>query len=257
MNLIILEDAAAHQRLAAGDRRFAHARGVLQVRPGDSFVVGLADGPVGRATVTSVTDSAMEVAVEWGDRPEPPPPVTLLLGMCRPAVARRILQTLPTLGVRRLFLFSGGRSDPAYARSSLWEKGEWRGHVLEGLEQAYDTWVPEVALFSDLRSALEAVEPGGVRVALDVYAQAGWVAVERGRPRTACLAVGSERGWNTPEREALEVAQFLPVALLGGRVMRCETAVIAGLSLLHERCGWLEERPRWEVATTGGGPDVS
>jgi 16S rRNA (uracil1498-N3)-methyltransferase len=250
MNLILLEEIVDRQRFPVGDPRFDHARGVLRARSGDTFMVGVPDGPLGKATVLAVTAEALEVEVEWGERPPPPPPVTLLLGMCRPAVARRILQTLPTLGVRQVLVFAGGRSDPAYARSALWREGEWRRALLEGLEQAFDTHVPRVEVFSRLVEAIEALkasEPDALKVALDVYAESGWTALAASRPPSATLAIGSERGWTEPERTALDAAGFQRVSLLGGRVMRCETAVTVGLGLLYERCGWLEERPRWQA----------
>jgi 16S rRNA (uracil1498-N3)-methyltransferase len=47
---------------------------------------------------------------------------------------------------------------------------------------------------------------------------------------TVCLAVGPEGGWSDTERELLRRSGALPLAL-GGRVLRAETAVIAGIFL--------------------------
>jgi RsmE family RNA methyltransferase len=237
MNLILLESATRQQELSARDKRFDHIRGVLRMRVGDAFVVGLPNGPMGKATVTALTGDALHFEVEWGDRPQLPPPVTLLLGMCRPAAARRILQTLPTLGIRRLVMFNAGRSDRAYARSSLWTSGEWNTYLLEGVEQACDTYVPVVDVYESLDDALGSLEPKSTRIALDVYAEAGWPRETANLDRAACLAIGPERGWNQHDRAALASAEFETVRLLKGRVMRCETAVTVGLTLLLDRLG--------------------
>ena len=48
------------------------------------------------------------------------------------------------------------------------------------------------------------------------------------------LALGGERGWSNPEREALRQAGFTLVDI-GTRVLRTETACIAGISILKSR----------------------
>lgn len=245
MNLILLESAATEYRLSVGDKRFEHARGVLRLGVGDTFAVGLRNGPLGRAKVTHLDTAQFIFSVEWGERPILPPPVSLLLGMCRPAAARRILQTLPTLGVRRLIMAGGGRSDPAYARSSLWRGGEWCRLLEEGAEQACDTYIPEVVVLDTMEEAVEHLDDVATRIVLDVYATGGWAEASIEREAPACLAVGSERGWTAHERALLASADFIPVSLFGGRVMRCEAAVTVGLALLADKCGWITREPQW------------
>lgn len=252
MNLILLESAAVEHRLSVGDKRFEHARGVLRLGVGDTFAVGLRNGPLGRATVTKLGGSDFTFSVEWGERPTLPPPVTLLLGMCRPAAARRILQTLPTLGVRRLIMVGGGRSDPAYARSSLWRGDEWRRLLEEGAEQACDTYIPEVVVVDAMEEALEHLDNVATRIVFDVYARGGWADASIQQESPACLAVGSERGWTAHERDLLAAADFSPVSLFGGRVMRCEAAVTVGLALLADKCGWITREPQWTAPALRG-----
>jgi len=50
------------------------------------------------------------------------------------------------------------------------------------------------------------------------------------------FAVGPEGGWNDAERAMLEKRGALPLRL-GGRVLRAETAVLAGLTLLQHAYG--------------------
>lgn len=53
------------------------------------------------------------------------------------------------------------------------------------------------------------------------------------------LAVGSERGWSAAERELLRARAFLLVHL-GRRVLRAESACVAGLTLVLGRLGHLQ-----------------
>ena len=170
MNRILFEEHHSVYELDPRDPRFEHVRGVLRMREGDRFDVGVINGPVGKATIESLEKDRMNISVEWGERPPVPPQVYLLVGMCRPATARKILTTAPTLGVRGIVFTGCGRSDPAYGKSSLWTSGESRQRLIEGAEQAFDTYVPDLHVYENLPEAVDFLK-GTVsrRFMLDVY----------------------------------------------------------------------------------------
>jgi len=237
MNRILFEQQADTYSLSQEDPRFEHIRGVLRMRVGDSFDAGVVNGPVGKATLSSLEDGLMEVRVEWGDRPPPPPPVTLVVGLCRPATVRKILATAPTLGVWAILFPVTARTDPAYPKASLWSTGEWRARLLEGVEQAFDTYLPPVMVPGSLAEAVDKLPPDCLRLALDVYegtAPLGAIRPAPGQP--VCLAVGPERGWDEKDRFVLGQAGFQLVSL-NTRVLRVETAVTVGLALLLSAMG--------------------
>jgi len=237
MNRILFEEKADRYELDPSDPRFEHVRGVLRMRKGDSFDAGVVNGPVGRACIECLTTRSMTVRVEWGPSPPPPAPIWLLLGMCRPAAARRILGTVPTLGARGLIVVPAGKSDPAYARSALWRDGAYRRYLKEGAEQAFDTWVPSVHLPASLTEAMERVPREARRLALDVYEGSTPLSTALGEPPPAvCLAVGPERGWNHADRQALLDNGF-DLVRLNDRVLRVETAVVVGMTLLLQQLG--------------------
>ena len=237
MNRILFEQQAATYTLDPADPRFEHVRGVLRMGVGDQFDVGVVNGPVGKATIHSLEEGRMDIRVGWGDRPPLPPPVILLVGLCRPATARKILTTVPTLGVRQLAFARTARTDPAYPKSSLWTTGEWRTRLLEGVEQSFDTYLPDLALTDTLSEAVAALPVKCRRLALDVYegtSPLGQARLEPGKP--VCLAVGPERGWDARDRKVLTDAGFELVSL-NERVLRVETAVTVGLTLLLHNLG--------------------
>lgn len=239
MNLILFTADEIARPLPCEDPRARHLLEVLRCRPGGSFDAGLVDGPRGRGTLTTAGPRGLELAFTWEAPPPPLPALTLLTGLPRPQSARDILREAATLGVATLRFVRTGRGEAAYAQSQLWRTGEWQQRLRDGAAQAFDTRLPAVAHHDSLGEGLAALAPGGCRLALDNYeataALADW---PRANPAAACLAVGAERGWTALERDELRAAGFTLVHL-GPRVLRSETACVAGVVLLKARLGWL------------------
>ncbi len=237
MNLILFEPAELEPPLPRSDRRARHILDVLRRQPGDTFDVGLVNGPRGRATLVSVGADALWLSFAWGTPPPAPDPITLVVGLPRPQTARDILRDATTLGVSALHFVRTEKSEPSYAQSTLWSSGEWRRHLLTGAEQAFDTRVPAVTTGQKLADTLAMLPTDTVRLALDNYEASGplgGVALAPGRHHI--LALGAERGWSAADRDALRQHGFALVHL-GSRVLRSETATIAALAILRSRLG--------------------
>ena len=86
-------------------------------------------------------------------------------------------------------------------------------------------WLPQVD--APVAFATAAALPGAV------LADAGGAPVALDQPT---VLVGPEGGWSDAEREMLEGAGAEPLAL-GGRVLRAETAVLVGLTLVQHWYG--------------------
>ncbi len=234
MNLVLFEAEELVAPLPLADPRAQHVLKVLRRSPGETFVAGLVDGPLGDATLLTVGSDALTLAFAPTREPPPLPPVTLIVGLPRPQTARDLLRDATTLGVAAIHLVATERADPNYAAATLWTSGEWRRHVLAGAAQACDTRLPKITWTHTLASALRAPPPDAARLALDNYEAssplASVLAGQRMNPLT--LAFGPERGWGAADRNALRAAGFT-LCSLGERVLRLETAVTAALALTH------------------------
>jgi RsmE family RNA methyltransferase len=244
VNLILFEPPELTVPLPRTDPRAEHILKVLRRQIGETFDVGLVDGPLGKGTLAGLSADALTLAFTWGPPPPPADPITLLLGLPRPQTARDILRDATTLGVGALHFVATERSDPNYAAATLWNSGEWRRHALAGAAQAFATRLPAVTSDRTLATALAALptptaatEAGHARLALDNY--------EATAPLSEChligdtsivLALGPERGWGPADRAALRAHGFTLVHL-GPRVLRSETAVVAALTLVRAKLG--------------------
>jgi len=239
VNLLLFDAAETLQPLARHDPRAAHLLDVLRRQPGDEFDAGLINGPRGRGTLVAVNATDVTLAFAWGEPPPPADPITLVVGLPRPQTARDILRDATTLGVAALHFVACEKSDPGYARSTLWSTGEWRRHVLAGAEQAFDTRVPGVFHGGTLAGTLAQLPDSAARLALDNYeAEIPLSKCELTAESAVVLALGPERGWSAADRAQLRANGFR-LAGLGPRVLRTETAVIAALVLVKATRGSL------------------
>jgi RsmE family RNA methyltransferase len=199
---------------------------------------GLVGGPRGKATVTAISEESVALTFAW-EAASPPAlaPITLLVGLPRPQTVRKILHSATELGVAAVHFVSTEKSEPSYAQSKLWSSGEWRRHLLDAAQQAFDTHLPDIAQGRSLVETLRTLDPGRARIALDNY--------EAPQPLSAAaitapivLALGPERGWSARDRAALREHRFA-FAHLGPRVLRAETACIAALTLIRASLGLL------------------
>lgn len=238
MNLILFENAAAAARLDPADPRARHIREVLRMKPGDKLFVGVVNGPRGHAVIAEDGPDGMRLEIIWEHHVEPPRPITMLIGLPRPQTARDILREGAAFGVAALHFFNVEKGEPSYANSSLWKTDEWKQRLREGAAQAFATSIPEVAIHDSLRMALEKISAdlpsGAARLALDVYEAGGALSKLAPASGPVALALGAERGWSAGERQELRAAGFA-LAHLGSRVLRTETALVAGLSVLLAR----------------------
>jgi RsmE family RNA methyltransferase len=237
VNLILFEPAELAVPLPRTDPRARHLLDVLRRQVGDTFDAGLLNGPRGKGTLTARDATTLHLAFVWGPPPPPPDPITLVVGLPRPQTARDILRDATTLGAAAIHFVRTEKSDASYAQSTLWSSGEWRRHLVAGAEQAFATRVPEVTFGGALADVLASLPVPAARLALDHYESPSPLSGYTGTAADPhVLALGGERGWSARDRALLRSAGF-QFAHLGTRVLRTETAVIAGLALLRARLG--------------------
>ena len=237
MNLILFESHELDAPLPRADRRAVHILDVLRRKPGESFDVGLLNGPRGKATLAALGPDALTLSFAWLPPLPPAPALSLIVGLPRPQTARDILRDATTLGATALHFVRSEKGEASYAQSTLWSSGEWRRHIIAGAEQSFDPRIPEVTHGRGLAETLATLPNAARCLALDNYESPqpfGECALMREVP--IVLAFGAERGWSGPERNFLRAHGFI-FAHLGERVLRTETAVVAALAIVRAKLG--------------------
>lgn len=232
MNLILFEEQEMTQGLPLDDPRAIHIISVLRCVPGDKFDAGFINGPRGKGIVRSISSSSLILDFVFPDQKteERLYPVTFVAGLPRPQTARKILREVTSLGVSALYFTGTEKGEASYRKSRLWTSGEFRKHVIAGAEQAFCTLLPEVRLFDHLDECLEHL-PAGEKIALDNYEAVISLHHYKYKHSWSTLIIGPEKGWSAGERDILRKKGYT-LAGLGKRILRSETAAVAGIALV-------------------------
>ncbi|MCM2263790.1 MAG: RsmE family RNA methyltransferase [Desulfuromonadales bacterium] len=150
-----------------------------------------------------------------------------------------ILQKLTELGAARIVPLETSRSISRSERDATQAKSHrWPDIVLRAAKQCRRAMLPELfkaASFSDTMQLA-----AGAELKLMLYeGEETWSlseALGRLRPENVALLVGPEGGFTGIEVAEARAAGFLPVSL-GPRILRTETASIAGVTLLQGLLG--------------------
>ncbi len=241
MNLLLLEPAELQPDGTArlSGRRLAHAREVLKAQAGDELRVGLLGGLLGTARVVRLDPAELVLAVTATEPPPPRAGVDLLLAIPRPKQLKRVLPAIASLGVDRLVLVNAARVEKSYFQSHVLSEATVRDYLLQGLEQAKDTRLPELLLRERFRPFVEDEAPALFSAHQKLLPHPPAVSTLTAQPRPALgqrtvLAVGPEGGWVPFEVELLQAQGFQPFSL-GPRVLRTEVAIPV---LLGQLAAW-------------------
>ena len=228
MNLILLspDDLLAYSRACIKNpRQLEHIKHIHGAGVGDQLKVGLINGNMGSGLITELNDESIFLDIDLQQAPPAALPLTLVLGLPRPKMMRRILQTIATLGVKQLHLINSYRVEKSYWQTPFLEADTIRDQLILGLEQGCDTRLPEVHLHKRFKPFVEDELPA---IIADTRAL-----VAHPYTKIACpcqidysltLAVGPEGGFIPYEINLLEACGFEAVHV-GERIMRVETAI--------------------------------
>lgn len=227
MNLILLfeDDFIAPGIVRLSDRRYSHIHAVHKPAVGEELKVGLLNGLTGSARVLKLDDQSIELETRLEQQPPPALPLTLIMALPRPKMLKRTLQTIATMGVKKLCLINSYRVDKSYWSTPLLSDEALREQLLLGLEQAGDTTLPQVTLHKRFKPFVEDELPmiaANTRALVAHPYEASACPPAAQEPTT--LAIGPEGGFIRYEVEKLQQAGLAPIHV-GQRILRVETAV--------------------------------
>ena len=227
------------------DRGLAKRLRMREVNAKEAFTLRDASGAYFRAGLKEYdARGGLAVAYERMSRsPEPTVDLTLACAVLARQRMHGVVQKATELGVRRIVPLLTDHSVPADGLPHE-QAHAWPGHVARAAKQCRRSSLPHLlaatALDSFLASPLFAA--ADLRLFLDDRTDPAPAPAEPPAPaipRRIILLVGPEGGFSDAERQRLAAAARPWV--LGGRVLRAETAVLAGLTAVHMTWGDFNE----------------
>lgn len=237
MNLLLLEphELAQHEATLAG-RRAEHLVQVLKVEPGDTVRVGVVGDKLGSGRVVAIDGETVRLTVELEREPACDLHIELILALPRPIMLQRILKQATVLGVRRFHLIRSRRVEKSFFQSPVLAPDKIHALLLEGMEQAMDTWLPEVTIHHHFKPFVEDILPTLGGQGLIAHPEAGGIMAEvpvTGEPgQRLLLAIGPEGGWSDYEVQRFREAGFLGMTM-GNRILHVDTAVVSLLAQMQ------------------------
>ncbi len=237
MNLLLLEPAEIidGKALLAG-RRAEHLLKVLRVEPGDSVRVGVINGLIGSGQILAIEGEAVRLAVDVQQEPVCDIQIELILALPRPIMLQRILKQATVLGVRRFHLIRSRRVEKSFFHSPVLAPDKIRSILVDGMEQAMDTYLPEVTIHHQFKPFVEDVLPTlsgqGLIAHPDGAGTLAGIPISGESKQRLLLAVGPEGGWSDHELQCFADRGFYGFTM-GNRILHVDTAVISLLAQLQ------------------------
>ncbi len=235
MNLILLEhqDFIDPQHVRLSDARFKQILQVHGSQIGDQVRVGELNGLMGSGRITDLNEQAVTLAVQLDQQPPAKLPLTVVLALPRPKMIRRIFRSLAELGVEQLIVINSYKVEKSFWQSPALDPVKVRQYLVDGLQQAKDTILPQVQFHKRFKPFVEDELPNiiaGSR-ALIAHPALGEHCPHQLNERIT-LAVGPEGGFIPYEVEKLQAIGFEGVDL-GERILKVENALTTLIAKLY------------------------
>ena len=226
-----------NQTIVLPDELHRHAVQVLRGKPGEPIILFNGQGGEYHAVFTEVDKRKSSVVITNfinTDR-ESPLDLRLVMALIKPDKFDFTLQKAVEMGVSSIQPFVAARSVLNVKGNRLDKKMQhWQGVINSACEQSSRTIVPELLpLLSFQDYLLQSTQ----RLNLSMLPEADHTLTELARPtRPVSLIVGPEGGFHEDEVIQMKLHQFQAIRF-GPRILRAETAAIAGLALCQNQWG--------------------
>ena len=236
MNLLLLQPDNMLSECSAevSGRQLQHIHETLNVQIGSTLSVGLLNQKTGQATITSLDESTVRFEIKWQTEPPKALPLTLIIGLPRPKMLKRIIQTAATMGVKELYFINSWKVEKSFWQTPWLSDEKLLENCILGLEQAKDTVLPTIHLRKRFKPFVEdelaAISKGSLKLLAHPITDKACPADIK---LQTTLIIGPEGGFTAYEVRKLEEVGFDTVHL-GTRILRVETAVPVLLGRLFQ-----------------------
>lgn len=198
---------------------------------GARFHVGIENGPTGIACVIEPNGL---VQVAWKpERPTYTPRLTMLVGLPRPKVFKRLCSSLAQLEVSEVRFVITELTERSYLTSHALQMDTIMAAMRDGAEQARLTALPHVRVHRSLAESVPCLPQTERRFVMTQNGPHAERDTSLVSPTSELvIAVGGEHGFSDSEKATLGAHHFKPCSL-GDFMLRVDVAVVAAIGRLR------------------------
>jgi 16S rRNA (uracil1498-N3)-methyltransferase len=206
-----------------------HLARVLRAQPGQVFDV-VANGFLHRAEIVSADEHEVMFILHEELETDAALPVHLVMAVFKFDHMEWGIEKATELGVARITPVIARRTEKHLALAAAKRVERWRRIVREAAQQSRRSDVPEVDDPVTLKAGLGIVSAERKLLLAETEQENSLTAALEGEVGSVARAIGPEGGW-TAEEMALFAEGGWKSVTLGPRILRAETATIAGLAV--------------------------
>jgi 16S rRNA (uracil1498-N3)-methyltransferase len=216
-----------------------HASRVLRLREGDAVQIFDGIGNALDATIQAISGKHVMLGnlQPFAAQPQSGLHITLAQAMCSSDKMDWVVQKATELGAAEIVPVQTQRSVAKLSGARADKRGEhWRNVTVSACEQSGRNTLPQLQAPQDLNVWLNEMRGASGSKFILLPDGATKLQVQAKPQGRATLLIGPEGGFTADEANVALQAGFVPV-LLGPRVLRTETAAIAGIAALQTLWG--------------------
>jgi len=218
-----------------------HISRVLRLETGDQIIVVSPDGDAGIGKITNIALDTVELVLEERIEEDKEAPVNVYLAQGLPKSDKMdyIVQKAVELGIKGIYPMEAKHCVVQYDHAKKQSRqGRWQKIATEAAKQCGRTIIPTVEPIAPLSVILENVTADTVVLMLyeGQTSQGIKQALVEHKAKNYLLLVGPEGGFSTNEVELCS-DHGAHIVTMGPRILRTETAALAGVSLVMYEYG--------------------
>ena len=228
-----------YQSVSIEKQAHKHIKDVLRLNTGDAVILFNGDGFDYHGTITQLNKKSTLIQLQEQTcvDNESPLAIHLLQPLCRSEKMDWCIQKATELGVCKITPYVSTRVNMKISKTRLDKKMDhWQSVIHSACEQSGRATIPQITPPIDLDKLIDLIPNDYVKVIATPQADKDDSRELSVKPRKCACLIGPEGGFSEHETISANHAGFYN-CLVGPRILRLETAVVAVLTLLQSRWG--------------------
>ncbi|EEF84202.1 16S rRNA (uracil(1498)-N(3))-methyltransferase [Borreliella spielmanii] len=226
MNLMLITCNEFKTGISLNDARAEHLVKILKLKDNDKFKFAILGEKNIYHCIYKKDKKLFFKKIFKIEESNKPKNLSVLIGITRPIVAKRIIKELASIGIYEIIFFNTELTEKSYLNSKIFKNNNYEKHLIAGAMQGGITYLPKIKIMKNLQDSLKYIKQENfeIKILLEKNSKKNLINIEQAN--NATIIVGSERGFTEKEKQLIMQYNFSPCSI-SSNILRTETAIIA------------------------------